>query len=103
MLARRTVLGCVPALLKMSVARRLSILHFDKAAARVKPPIRSIMTGDHMEAKMADVASLEVRRLEGLLGSSSRTTLRTTAKKGINRDVTNRGIVCVGELVSRKD
>lgn len=79
----------------MSVARRLSILHLDRAAARVKPPIKSIITGDHMEEKMAAVASLAVRRFGGLLGSSSRTTLRTTAKKGMKRDVTKRGIVFV--------
>lgn len=60
------------------------------------------MTGDHMEAKMAEVASLEVRRFGGLLGSSSRTTLRTTAKKGINRDVTNRGIVYVEDWLVKK-
>ena len=36
MLATSTVLGCVPALLRTSVAKRLSILHFDSAAARVR-------------------------------------------------------------------
>jgi hypothetical protein len=46
----------------MSVARRLSILHLDRAAARVKPPRSSIITGDHMAEKMADVASFEERR-----------------------------------------
>lgn len=93
MLAISTVLGCVPALLKTSVARRLSILHFDRAAARVKPPRSSMITGDHMAAKMAVVASFESRRFGGLLGSSSRTTLRTTDKKGMRREVTNNGIV----------
>lgn len=48
MVATSTVLGFVPALLRTKVAIRLSILHLDKAAAIVKPPSRSIMTGVHM-------------------------------------------------------
>ena len=51
MVAMRTVLGCVPALLRTKVAIRLSILHLDKAAARVNPPRSSIITGVHMAAK----------------------------------------------------
>lgn len=43
-----TVRGRVPALLRTNVAILLSILHFDSAAAMVKPPRRSIMTGVHM-------------------------------------------------------
>ena len=50
MLVTRTVLGLVPALLRTKVAILLSILHFDSAAAMVKPPRRSIMTGVHMAA-----------------------------------------------------
>lgn len=50
MVAMSTVLGCVPALLRTKVAIRLSILHLDKAAATVKPPRRSMMTGVHIAA-----------------------------------------------------
>lgn len=52
MFAISTVLGFVPALLSTKVAIRLSIIHLDRAAARVKPPRRSMMTGVHMAAKM---------------------------------------------------
>lgn len=51
MLVRRTVRGFVPALLKTKVAIILAILYFDKAAAIVKPPSKSMMTGVHIEAK----------------------------------------------------
>jgi hypothetical protein len=51
-----------------------------------------MMTGVHIAAKMAVVASLEARRFPGLPGSSSRTTRRTTDRKGIRSDVTKRGI-----------
>ena len=50
MLATTTVLGRVPALLRTNVAIRLSILHFDSAAAIVKPPRRSMITGVHIDA-----------------------------------------------------
>lgn len=92
-LAIKTVLGCVPALLRIRVASRLSMVHLDRAAARVKPPSRSMMTGVHMAEKMAEVASLEPSRLWGWLGVSSRTTVRMTDRKGINNDVTNKGMV----------
>lgn len=94
MLAISTVLGLVPALLSTNVASRLSMVHFDNAAAKVKPPSRSMMTGVHMAAKMAVVASLEPRRLCGLPGVSSRTTFKRTERKGIKSDVTNKGRVC---------
>lgn len=94
MVAISTVLGCVPALLRMRVARRLSILHFERAAASVNPPSRSMMTGLHIAAKMAFVASLAPRRL-CLRPSSSQTTRSTTERNGTSRDVTNSGIVYV--------
>jgi hypothetical protein len=50
-LATRTVLGFVPALLSTKVAIILAILYFDKAAAMVNPPRRSMITGVHMAAK----------------------------------------------------
>lgn len=46
-----TVLGFVPALLSTNVAIIFAILYFDKAAAIVKPPSSSMMTGVHMAAK----------------------------------------------------
>lgn len=52
MLAMSTVRGVVPALLRTKVASRLSILHLERAAARVNPPSRSMMTGVHMAEKM---------------------------------------------------
>ncbi len=90
MLVRRTVLGCVPALLRTNVASFLSILHFDRAAANVKPPRSSMMTGVHMEEKTNPAAPLEFNLLYG--GTSSRTTLRTMQRNGMISDVTNRGI-----------
>jgi hypothetical protein len=51
MLVRRTVLGLVPALLRTKVAIIFAILYLDKAAAIVKPPSRSMMTGVHMAEK----------------------------------------------------
>lgn len=47
-----TVLGFVPALLSTNVAIILAILYLDKAAAIVKPPSNSIITGVHMAANM---------------------------------------------------
>jgi hypothetical protein len=51
MLVSRTVLGFVPALLRTKVAIIFAMLYFESAAAIVKPPSRSIMTGVHMAAK----------------------------------------------------
>ena len=51
MLTRSTVLGFVPALLRTRVAIIFAILYLDKAAAIVKPPSRSMMTGVHMAEK----------------------------------------------------
>ena len=50
-LVNNTVLGFVPALLSTNVAIILAILYFDNAAAIVKPPSRSMMTGVHIDAK----------------------------------------------------
>lgn len=47
----RTVRGLVPALLRTKVAIIFAMWNFDKAAAMVKPPRSSTMTGVHMEAK----------------------------------------------------
>ena len=68
----RTVRGRVPALLRTKVARILAIWNFERAAAIVKPPKRSIITGVHIEAKTYLAASGGLRRVYGL--RSSRTT-----------------------------
>ena len=47
-----TVRGFVPALLRTKVAIIFAMLYFDKAAAIVKPPSRSMMPGVHIAAKM---------------------------------------------------
>jgi hypothetical protein len=52
MLVSNTVRGFVPALLSTNVAIIFAMLYFDNAAAIVKPPSSSIMTGVHMAAKM---------------------------------------------------
>ena len=57
-----TVLGFVPALLSTSVAIILAILDLDNAAAMVKPPSRSMITGVHMAEKTYDAAALLSRR-----------------------------------------
>jgi len=51
MLTTRTVLGFVPALLRTNVAIILAMLYLDSAAAIVKPPSSSMMTGVHMAEK----------------------------------------------------
>ena len=91
MLVTSTVLGLVPALLNTKVAIILAMLYLDKAAAMVKPPKRSMMTGVHMAAKTYPAAGLVSRRLPV---SSLRTTRRVTARKGMMSEVTKSGIVC---------
>jgi hypothetical protein len=51
MFVRRTVLGFVPALLRTNVAIILAMLYLESAAAIVKPPRRSMITGVHIAAK----------------------------------------------------
>lgn len=57
MLVIRTVRGRVPALLKTMVAILFAISYLDSAAAIVKPPRRSMITGVHIAAKMYFAAS----------------------------------------------
>ena len=64
----RTILGLFPAFESTRVAIILAIWYFDSAAAIVKPPKSNIMTGVHMAAKTAFVASLASSRW---CGSSS--------------------------------
>ena len=92
MLVSRTVLGFVPALLKTKVAIILAMLYFESAAAIVKPPRSSMITGVHMAANTKPAAALEPSLLGG--STSLRTTLRVTARKGTSSEVTKSGIAC---------
>lgn len=89
MLVTSTVRGRVPALLKTKVAILFAMSYLERAAATVKPPRRSIITGFHIEANIY-VAALLALILRWVV--SSRTTLRTTQRKGIISAVTNNGI-----------
>ena len=51
-LVKSTVRGFVPALLRTNVAIIFAMLYFDNAAAIVKPPSKSMMTGVHMAANI---------------------------------------------------
>ena len=89
MLVSRTVRGRVPALLKTNVAMSLAIEYFDSAAAIVKPPSSSMITGVHIAENTYAVA-LFVSSLRCV--SSERTTCRTTAKNGTSMAVTKSGM-----------
>jgi len=86
----RTVLGFVPALLSTKVAIIFAILYFESAAAMVKPPSKSMMTGVHIAPKTYEAACLDSSRLCGL--SSDRTTRNVTTRNGTSIEVTNNGI-----------
>lgn len=92
-LVKSSIRGCEPALLRTSMAIRRAISYLDKAAATVKPPRRSIMTGVHIDANAAVVASLGPRRLYGF--SSEHRTRSTTTRNGTSSDVTKRGMTCL--------
>lgn len=62
MFVTRTVLGLVPALLRTNVAILLAMSYLDRAAATVKPPRRSMMTGVHIAEKIYFVAALAPSR-----------------------------------------
>ena len=62
-LVSKTVRGLVPALLRTKVAINFAIENFERAAARVKPPSSSMMTGVHMAAKTYFVALLASNRM----------------------------------------
>lgn len=61
-LVTSTVRGFVPALLRTKVAILFAMSYFESAAATVKPPSNSIMTGVHIAAKMYFVAALASKR-----------------------------------------
>lgn len=90
MFVRSTVLGRVPALLRTVVAILFAMSYFERAAAIVKPPRSSMITGVHIAEKMYFVAAGASSLWWGF--SSDRTTCSTTHKNGIIKDVTNRGI-----------
>ena len=58
MLVSRTVRGRVPALLRTKVAINLAMEYLESAAAMVKPPSSSMITGVHMAANTYLVALL---------------------------------------------
>ena len=58
MLVSRTVRGRVPALLRTKVAMSLASEYLDNAAAIVKPPRSSMITGVHIAANTYLVALL---------------------------------------------
>lgn len=89
MLVSRTVRGRVPALLSTNVAISFAIEYLDSAAAIVKPPSKSMMTGVHIAEKTYFVASFD-SNLRCV--SSDRTTRRMTARKGTSIDVTKSGM-----------
>ncbi len=62
MFVTRTVRGLVPALLRTKVAILFAMSYLESAAATVKPPRRSMMTGVHMAAKMYAAALLAPSR-----------------------------------------
>lgn len=62
MLVSRTFRGFVPALLSTNVAIIFAMLYFDSAAAMVKPPRRSMMTGVHIALNTYEAAALLSRR-----------------------------------------
>ena len=72
MLVIKTVRGRVPALLRKNVAIIFAMWNLESAAAMVKPPSSSMMTGVHMAAKTYFVASLGSSRVCGFW--SDRTT-----------------------------
>ena len=84
-----TVRGRVPALLKTKVAINLAMEYFDSAAAIVKPPSKSMITGVHI-AEKTYVVALFVFNLRCV--SSDRTTRKITARKGTSMDVTKSGM-----------
>ena len=63
MFVTSTTRGLVPALLNTKVAMRRATSYLDNAAAIVKPPSSSIITGVHIDAKTALVAASESRRV----------------------------------------
>lgn len=89
MLVSSTVRGRVPALLRTKVAINLAIEYLESAAAMVKPPNSSMMTGVHMAANIYTVALLESSLW---WVSSERTTRRMTTKNGTRSAVTKSGM-----------
>ena len=88
-LVSSTTRGFVPALLRTNVAIRLATLYFERAAAIVKPPSRSMITEVHIALNTNEAVSLVSRRFCEEPGS--RTTRSTTTRNGTNKDVTNSG------------
>jgi hypothetical protein len=67
--------------------------YLESAAATAKPPRSNMMTGVHIAEMMYFVAALASNRTCGF--SSDLTTLRTTQRNGMSKDVTKRGMTYV--------
>lgn len=89
---KRMKCGFVPAEAKMWVERTLAMLYLERAAAKVNPPNKSMMTLDHIDDKMNWEDS---RAAMGWEVTGSLMTGNTTMSRGIIREVTKRGIVSV--------
>lgn len=105
---RSTTLGFDPAAFKMRVAVMTSSLVFDRTAAMVKPPIRSMIVGENIWEKMYLqvvrtiqivmymthlVESAAVIRLS--FPSEVRRTRRKTTSSGAASEVTKRGMAYI--------
>ena len=89
---KRMKCGFVPAEAKMCVESTLAMLYLERAAAKVNPPSKSMMTLDHI------VDSINWEESRGDIGwevTGSLMTGNTTISRGIIREVTKRGIVSV--------
>jgi hypothetical protein len=84
MIEINTFLGLVPANAKMYEEITLAISYLDNAAANVNPPIRIMITDDHMVLKMYAEASGPLM----VEPSSFFNTLQVTTNKGTNMAVT---------------
>ena len=79
-----------PALLNTNIAIRRAMSCLDNAAAMVKPPKSSMITGVHIELKTTVVASFGPKRLYGF--SSDFIIPSSTTRNGISNEVTKSGI-----------
>lgn len=88
-MASRTHFGPVPALRSTADAIILAMWCLLKAAASVKPPRSSIITGENMSENTFFAADLASMRKPV---SGNRSTPRTTTKNGTSSAVTNSGM-----------
>lgn len=91
MIVSKTTEGLVPALDKIHVDINLAMWYFDNAAANVKPPNNNNMTEFHI----VDNINFEESTESMSEPSSFFNTPRLTINKGINKEVTKRGMASV--------